>query len=62
MPNIVAPQDQDVAYYHFMSCIKLLKKQNIVAMNLWKRENQPFPLHPSQTRVAKFWRRGQDKV
>ena len=43
MPNVVAPRGQEVTYHYALSCITLLKKQEIVTTNVGKREDQPFP-------------------
>ena len=62
IPNSMAPWGEDVAYKNVMPCVILLKKQDIVTINVYKRETQPFPLHSNQTRLAIFWCCEQDKV
>ena len=59
MPNFVAPRGQDVIYHYV---ITLLKKQEIVTTNVWKREDQLFSLHLNWTRIATFCCRDQDNV
>ena len=42
------------------SCMISFKKHNILSINVWKQEDQIFPLHPNWTRVTTFWCRDQD--
>ena len=34
MSNVMAALSQEFAYYHFMACVTLLKKQDIVRINV----------------------------
>ena len=60
----MAPRGQGITYYYVMSCVILLRKQDIVTINNWKREAHlhVFPFHPNQTRVATFWCDDPDEV
>ena len=60
--HVMAPRGQDFAYYYLMSCMVLLKKHNIKTINMWKQEDQAFPLHANWTWVTTVWCRDQDKV
>ena len=58
----MVPRDPDIAYHLVMTCLTLLKKQDIETINVCKREAKPFPIHPNQTRVAIVCCHDQDKV
>ena len=54
--------DQDNVYHFLKSCMILFKKHNILTINMWKQEDQIFPLHPNWTRGTTFWCSGPDNV
>ena len=59
---VMALWGQDNVYHFLKSCMVLFKKYDILAINVWKQEDQIFLLLLNWTRGTTLWCHDQDKV